>query len=83
MSQELIKKRKEIDVFWGELSACDHCVQIYENDDVFLDALEGYVAGGIRQGDAIIRSPRRPFAGSRKPARSERFDVVAAASRDQ
>jgi hypothetical protein len=84
MDQQSISKRKEIDVFWGELSACDHCVQIYENDDVFLDALEGFVAGGIRQGDAIIliATPAH-LRGLELRLASSGFDVAAATLRDQ
>jgi hypothetical protein len=40
--------------FWAELSACDHFVQIYESDDVFMDTLAGYVAGGLRAGQGVI-----------------------------
>jgi len=40
--------------FWGEISPCDHVVQIYETDLVFLDALEGFVSGGLRSGDAVV-----------------------------
>lgn len=42
------------DVFWGEIAPCDHVVQIYENDEIFIDVLAGYVGGGINAGDAII-----------------------------
>lgn len=84
MNQETIKKRREIDVFWGELSACDHCVQIYEDDVVFLDALEGFVAGGIRQGDAIIliATPAH-LRGLESRLEASGFDVGAAIKRDQ
>jgi hypothetical protein len=84
MNQELITKRRQIDVFWGELSACDHCVQIYEDDTVFLDALEGFVAGGIRQGDAIvlIATPAH-LAGLEARLAESGFDVEAAAARNQ
>lgn len=84
MNQHPIKNRKEIDVFWGELSACDHCVQIYENDSVFLDALEGFVAGGIRQGDAIIliATPAH-LRGLEQRLEESGFDVGAAIERDQ
>ena len=59
-------------------------MQIYENDDVFLDALEGYVAGGIRQGDAIIliATPAH-LQGLESRLEASGFDVVAAARRDQ
>ena len=42
------------DIFWGELAPCEHLVQLYDHDDVFLDTLEGYVAGGLRAGDAVV-----------------------------
>jgi hypothetical protein len=41
-------------VFWGELSPCQHLVQIYEKDTVFLDCLEGFVRGGIEDDEAVI-----------------------------
>jgi hypothetical protein len=42
------------DVFWGEIRPCEHFVQIYDEDDVFMDTLEGFVAGGLQGGDAVI-----------------------------
>lgn len=42
------------EIFWGEISPCEHLVQIYEHDETFLDALEGFVAGGLRGGDGVI-----------------------------
>jgi hypothetical protein len=41
-------------VFWGEIAPCEHLVQIYLEDDVFLDSLEGFVAGGLEVGDGVI-----------------------------
>ena len=41
-------------VFWGEIAPCEHVVQIYENDDVFLDLLSGFVSGGISAGDSVV-----------------------------
>jgi hypothetical protein len=40
--------------FWGEISPSEHLVQIYQDDAVFLDSLEGFVAGGIMAGDGVI-----------------------------
>lgn len=65
------------DIFWGEISPCEHLVQIYEDGGVFLDALEGFVAGGLRVGDGVITI-----------ATSERLmalgvDLDAARARDQ
>ena len=36
---------QDFEVFWGEISPCDHSVQTYDDDAVFLDALEGLVGG--------------------------------------
>src|ERR1700755_1434322 len=47
-------KRTSADIFWGEIAPCDHVVQIYENDGIFLDALAGFVGGGINCGDGVI-----------------------------
>lgn len=43
-----------IEVFWGEIAPCEHLVQIYDEEGVFLDSLEGFVAGGLDAGDGII-----------------------------
>jgi len=40
--------------FWRELAPCDHLVQIYSNERVLLDSLEGFVAGGIAEDEAVI-----------------------------
>ena len=47
-------KKIDADVFWGEIAASDHVLQIYENDDSFLNALAGFVGGGINAGDCVI-----------------------------
>lgn len=41
-------------VFWGEMAPTDHLCQVYVDDESFLDALEGYVAGGLRAGESVI-----------------------------
>lgn len=47
-------KKTGADIFWGEIAPCDHVVQIYENDGIFLDALTGFVGGGINGGECVI-----------------------------
>ena len=42
------------EVFWGELAPYDHVVQIYENEDNFLELLAGFVDHGIASGDCTI-----------------------------
>jgi hypothetical protein len=41
-------------VFWGEIAPCNHLLQIYENDDVILDSLEGFVSSGFNAGESVI-----------------------------
>lgn len=40
--------------FWAEIAPLDHIVQIYDNDEVLLKTLEGFVTNGIKAGDAIV-----------------------------
>jgi hypothetical protein len=42
------------DVFWGEIAPCEHVVQIYENDDIFLNLLSGFVSGGVNAGECAV-----------------------------
>jgi hypothetical protein len=44
----------DIEIFWGEIPPCDHLVQIYHDDAVFLYSLEGFVGGGLRSGDGVL-----------------------------
>ena len=72
------------DAFWSQLGTCDHCVQFYESDQVFLDALEAFVAGGLHQDDAIIviaTAAHRQALEARLECRG--FDLAAAIGRDQ
>lgn len=41
-------------IFWGEISPCEHAVQVYGDDRIFLDALEGFIGGGLAAGEAAI-----------------------------
>jgi hypothetical protein len=42
------------DTSWGDIAPCEHFVQIYQNDEALLDALEGFVAGGLRAGEGVV-----------------------------
>lgn len=44
----------ESNIFWGEISPCEHLVQIYTDTDIFMDSLEGFVAGGIKASEGVI-----------------------------
>lgn len=46
--------KNDISVFWGEIAPTDHVVQIYEDETVVLDSLEGFVGSGLNAGDSVI-----------------------------
>jgi len=46
--------RTAADIFWGEIAPCDHVIQFYENDEVFLDTLAGFVGSGISAGECVV-----------------------------
>ena len=54
MSESFEVHRTGSEIFWGELPPSEHLVQLYEDEAVFLDTLEGFVTGGLRAGDAVI-----------------------------
>jgi len=41
-------------VFWGEIAPTDHLVQIYDNDEVILNSLEGFAGSGFLAGDSVV-----------------------------
>jgi hypothetical protein len=45
---------KNAAVFWGEMAPCEHLVQFYEDDSLFLDTLEGFVADGLLAGEGVV-----------------------------
>jgi hypothetical protein len=47
-------QHSKANVFWGEIAPCDHVVQIYDTEGVFLDTLAGFVGAGINANDACI-----------------------------
>ena len=47
-------KHSKANVFWGEIAPCDHVLQIYETDGIFLDTLTGFVGGGINANESCI-----------------------------
>ena len=74
----------ESDVFWGEISPCEHLVQIYQDEGVFLDALEGFIAGGILAGDGVvvIATPVH-LASLNERLNARDIDVAGALKNDQ
>jgi hypothetical protein len=66
-------------VFWAEMSPCEHVVQIYGDDRVFLDGLEGFVGNGLRAGEsAIVIATATHLHGLEKRLRQNGVDVEKA-----
>lgn len=42
------------DVFWGEIAPCEHVLQIYDDDEVFLGSLERFARAGLVAGEAVV-----------------------------
>lgn len=42
------------EVIWSEMSSCEHLVQIYEEDTLFLRTLEEFVADGLLAGESVV-----------------------------
>jgi hypothetical protein len=47
-------KKSSAKVFWAEIAPTEHVVQIYENDDNFLELLTGFVSDGIVSEECTI-----------------------------
>lgn len=41
-------------VFWGELAPCEHVMQIYTNESVFMDTLTRFISEGLTRGEAAV-----------------------------
>jgi len=54
LDQQGTWEKSPAQVFWGEIATCDHSVQMYENDKVFLNTLESFAGAGLIAGDSII-----------------------------
>jgi hypothetical protein len=54
-SGDMVKQNQEdAQIFWGEIAPCEHVVQIYEDEETFLELLDSFVTGGIRSGDSVM-----------------------------
>jgi len=43
-----------MDIFWGEIAPHDHILQIYEDDQAFMDMLVGFVSNGLQVGESVV-----------------------------
>jgi len=76
--------KSDMQVFWGEIAPSEHVVQIYEDDQAFLDLLLGFVSGGIKAGDGVIViATASHLKGLKAKLQADGFDLFALALADQ
>ena len=74
----------DFQMFWGEMSPSEHFVQIYERDIVLMDALEGFISGGLRNSESAIviaTPPHRTELERRLRTQGFNFDAAVALDR--
>ncbi|HXD00299.1 MAG TPA: MEDS domain-containing protein [Verrucomicrobiae bacterium] len=72
------------EIFWGEIAPREHLVQIYGDEAPFLDALEGFVVGGLRAGEAVIViATAKHLTALEQRVQAEGFNLDAARSQNQ
>jgi hypothetical protein len=71
-------------VFWGEIAPCNHLVQIYENDEILLNSIEGFVESGFKAGESvIIIATEAHLKTLNERLKAEGFDVKSLCETDQ
>lgn len=75
---------RSFDAFWAEMTPSEHFVQIYEADSPFLDALTGFIGGGLLADEAaVVIATENHRIGLIKRLDEIGVDVEAAQSVDQ
>jgi hypothetical protein len=69
-------ENRNLQEFWGEIAPTDHILQIYEDEKILLDTLEGFAGSGILAGDSvIIIATSEHLAELKNRLISQHFDV--------
>jgi MEDS: MEthanogen/methylotroph, DcmR Sensory domain len=70
--------------FWGEIAPTEHIAQFYENDNVLVDTLTGFVGGGLNAGESsiVIATPEHLAALHRRLLDSN-VDLTRAIAEDR
>jgi hypothetical protein len=55
-----VEKNVVPEAFWGEISACEHFVQIYDADDQFLETLASFFGSALNQGNSAVAIATSP-----------------------
>jgi hypothetical protein len=77
-------QNSNIQIFWGEIAHRDHLMQIYENDKIFMDTLEGFVGSGFLAGESVvIIATAEHLAMLTKRLTNQNFNIEALIQSDQ
>jgi MEDS: MEthanogen/methylotroph, DcmR Sensory domain len=77
-------RRAPTEVYWGVMPPVEHSVQIYADQSLFIEALEGFASGGLRAGEGIIVIATRIHRGALERRLSVRgFDLEQARKEDR
>ena len=84
MSNDVDFQSSGTNVFWGEIAPCEHIAQFYEHDGMLLDALEGFIRGGLKAGDsAIVIATAEHLEALEQRIYDSGVDVAKARMKDQ
>lgn len=84
MNTTIDNPQRGSDIFWGEIAPCEHLVQIYAEQGVFLDSLEGFVAGGLLANEGVIViATKAHLIALEQRLWARGLDLSAARERDQ
>jgi len=71
-------------VFWNELAPREHLLHLYDGDEVLLETLTGFVAGGLRGTDAVVViATRAHLDGLESRLRAAGIELEAARSENR
>ena len=72
------------EMFWGEIAPCEHLLQIYEDDGVLLDTLQGFIGGALRVGEsAVVIATAAHLDALEQRLEASGMDVVTALAQNQ
>lgn len=80
----LTPKCSRPEVFWGEIAPCEHAVEIYADEEAFLDSLENFVSEGLNSGESVIVIASAPHrSGLEKRLQQRGTDLEHAQAKDR
>jgi len=84
LERNTVVRRAPTEVYWGEAAPIEHSVQIYSDDSLFMDALEGYTSGGLRLGENVIVIATKSHRGAlERRLRVRGYNVAEAQAEDR